>query len=436
MNVVQRVKNILLQPKEEWAAIDAEPTNVAALYTQYLVPLALAGTVARFISYALIGINIPFLGRYRVPVFSALSSCLIGFIAMLAGVYLWALIINALAPTFGGRKDFLSALKLAIYSATPALLGMILSILPLLFLVQLIAGIYGLYLLYIGFPVLMKVARDRAGAYMAATIVSGMVISLLFFTLAGALNLSPLGGRSRMASDADARKAGEGMLAGMIGAAAGGSAENKNAAAGLVAGMVAAGQQIEASEKAARANGTTPSDAAASGDVAQSGAAMNAAAAAIGSMVSGGKEHVEPVDFRVLEQMMPDVAGPAHRTNVSGQKSNVGGMSGSSAEGSYASNDGGSATVKISDMGNARGVLSLGKLAFSVESENDQGYEKNVSLGGQQVHEKWSTSGKSAELTTFVGDRFMVEVTSRGMDTGAVEKILASLDLKRLAASK
>ncbi len=435
MNVVQRVKNILLQPKEEWVAIDAEPTNVVALYTQYLVPLALVGTAARFIGYAVIGINIPFLGRYRMPVLSALSSCLVGFIAMMAGVYLWALIINALAPTFKGRKDFLSALKLAIYSATPALLGMILSILPLLFLVQLIAGIYGLYLLYIGFPVLMKVERDRAGAYTAATVVSGMVLGLLFITLAGALNLS-LGASSRMTSDADARKAGEGMVAGMLGAAAGGSPESKNAAAGLVAGLVAAGQQIEASEKAARANGTTPSAAITSGDVAQSGAAMGAAAAAIGSLVNGGKEHVELIDFRVLEQMMPDVAGPARRTNVSGQKSNVGGMSGSSAEGSYASDNGGSATVKISDMGNARGVLSLGKLAFSVESENDQGYEKNVSLGGHQVHEKWSASGKSTELTMFVGDRFMVEVTSRGMDASAAEKILSAIDLKRLAASR
>ena len=40
MNLVDRVKNILLQPKQEWAVIEAETTDTKTLYTSYAMILA------------------------------------------------------------------------------------------------------------------------------------------------------------------------------------------------------------------------------------------------------------------------------------------------------------------------------------------------------------------------------------------------------------
>ena len=40
MNLVDRVRNILLTPKAEWAAIDAEPASIQQIYARYVVPLA------------------------------------------------------------------------------------------------------------------------------------------------------------------------------------------------------------------------------------------------------------------------------------------------------------------------------------------------------------------------------------------------------------
>src|SRR3954470_5102228 len=57
MNVVERAKNLLLQPKVEWPVIDAEPHTVQGLYTQYIMILAAIGPVAAFIGYSLIGIS-------------------------------------------------------------------------------------------------------------------------------------------------------------------------------------------------------------------------------------------------------------------------------------------------------------------------------------------------------------------------------------------
>jgi hypothetical protein len=162
---------------------------------------------------------------------------------------------------------------------------------------------------------------------------------------------------------------------------------------------------------------------------------MGAAAAALGAMVSGGKEKVTPVDFHALKDLLPASAGSATRTDASGEQTNAGGIANSSARGTYTLGDG-SGTVKIADMANARGVLALGKMAFSVEAESDGGFEKNVTLNGQRVHEKWRSSGKSAELTAFVGDRFIVEVETNGADIGAAEKLFSAIDLGKLASSK
>jgi len=72
--------------------------------------------------------------------------------------------------------------------------------------------------------------------------------------------------------------------------------------------------------------------------------------------------------------------------------------------------DSGGRAAKIADMGKAGGIIALGQIASTTESESDSGFEKNVVLSGQKVHENWTTSDKQSELTALVGDRFMVEV--------------------------
>ncbi len=434
MDIVSRARGIVLRPKAEWPVIDAERATLGTLYANYLIPLGLVGMIARFIGMSLIGVSVPFLGRIRLSIMSGLTSAIVGFVFLLVGMYVWAMIINALAPTFGGRKDMISALKLAVYSATPMLVAAVLSVLPLLGFVQLIAGIYALYVLYVGFPVLMKVAPDRAAGYTAATVVSGIVLGLIVGAVTSTLGLGVAGGlgTSRVTSDATAEQAGQNIVAGMLGAAGGGTSESKNAAAALVAGAVAAGQAAERAERTGAATPTLTGNAT-TDDAATAAASAGAAAAMLGSMVSGGKPAVELVPFQTLKEALPGSVGPLQRTNASGEKSSVAGISGSSAEGEYSAGDG-RVTVKISDMGNAAGVMALGRMAFTVESESDRGFEKNVTLNGQKVHEKWTTSGQSSELAAFVGDRFMIEVHGSGVDVGTAEKAFASIDLGKLRA--
>src|SRR5712691_3978115 len=108
MNLVERVKAILLSPKTEWQVIEGEPGDANYLFTNYVAILAAVPAVAAFLGFSIAGLGI---GR-------ALIWAIFLFVMHCAGWYVAALVIDALAPTFGGQKNFPNALKVSAYSAT------------------------------------------------------------------------------------------------------------------------------------------------------------------------------------------------------------------------------------------------------------------------------------------------------------------------------
>jgi Yip1 domain len=184
MNLVDRVKRILLSPRSEWEVIDAEPTTPAALYTGYIMPLAAIGPIAQVIGYSVFGITIPFMGTYRVPIGSAITSAIVTYILTLVATYVLALIIDALAPTFHGQRSQIQGLKVAAYSSTASWVAGIFALIPgLRFLA--ILGLYSLYLLYLGLPVVMKSPKEKALAYTAVVILAAIVLFVVIGMVAG-----------------------------------------------------------------------------------------------------------------------------------------------------------------------------------------------------------------------------------------------------------
>ena len=176
MNLVDRVKRILLSPQPEWEVIDGEATTPSALYTGYIMPLAAIGPIANVIGYSVFGMRVPSGATvYRVPIGSAITSAIVTYVLTLVGVYVLSLIIDALAPTFGGTKSPIQALKVAAYSSTAAWVAGIFAIMPGLRMLG-ILGLYSIYLLYLGLPVLMKATKDRAVAYTVLVVVVEIVL--------------------------------------------------------------------------------------------------------------------------------------------------------------------------------------------------------------------------------------------------------------------
>src|SRR5262249_28090280 len=146
VTLVDRVKNICLTPATEWPVIAGENTPTGTLISGYVVPLAAIGAVAGFISASLIGSVI--FGRAGVGL--GLTAAVLSFVSAIVGVVIVSLIINALAPSFGGEKNSAQAMKVAVYSFTPAWVAGAFRILPILgSLLALLGALYGLYLLYL-----------------------------------------------------------------------------------------------------------------------------------------------------------------------------------------------------------------------------------------------------------------------------------------------
>jgi len=188
MALLDRVKNILLSPRAEWPVIDAEPATVASLYTGYIMPLALIPVICQAIGMSLIGYSIPFVGgHYKSPIGSALISAAIFYCFALIGVFIISLVVDALAPSFGGTKNQVQALKVVAYSYTASWVGGILSLIPALSVIGVLFGLYSLYLLYLGLPVLMKSPQDKAVGYTVVVIICSIVITAVIFFAVGAL---------------------------------------------------------------------------------------------------------------------------------------------------------------------------------------------------------------------------------------------------------
>src|SRR5438094_6626062 len=113
MALVDRVKRILLTPKQEWPVIETEPATPGSLYTGYAIPLAAIPALAGFIGLSLVGISM-LGGRIQAPIGTGLTWAAVQYCGSLIGVYVLALIINGLAPSFGGTKNQTQALKVAL----------------------------------------------------------------------------------------------------------------------------------------------------------------------------------------------------------------------------------------------------------------------------------------------------------------------------------
>jgi len=178
MALKDRVQNIIVKPSQEWDVIAGETTSTPDLIKNYALPLVAIGVIAGFIGSTLIG-------SFRFA--TGLAVAIAAGVMALVGVYVLGLIINALAPKFGGEKNSAQALKLAVYSATPGWVAGVLNILPALGVLASLAGLYGLYLLYLGLPRLMKNPADKSVPYTVVVVVCAVGIAIVINMVIGAV---------------------------------------------------------------------------------------------------------------------------------------------------------------------------------------------------------------------------------------------------------
>ena len=177
MSLVDRVKNIIVSPAKEWDIIALEQPDTSKVVTGYVLPMAGAAAIAAFIGYGLIGANSAIfkVGGTNWGLYYALNV----FVGAIAGVFISAFVIDALAPSFGSEKNMGRSVQLVAYSYTPAWVGGLLSILPSIALIGALFGLYGLYILYLGLPKLKKTPEDKVIAYYVVSLVVIIVVTMV-----------------------------------------------------------------------------------------------------------------------------------------------------------------------------------------------------------------------------------------------------------------
>jgi len=170
MDFVSRVKNILLDPQNEWRVIAGVQTSPGDLIKNYVAILAAIPAVCGFIGASIIGV-----AGIRAPFISGIVSAVVGYVLTIAGVFVVAWLINFLAGKFGGTSDFQSAMKVGAYAPTAAWVASVFSLLPILAVLT-VLGLYSFYLLYLGLPILMRAPADKALGYLLAVIVCTIIV--------------------------------------------------------------------------------------------------------------------------------------------------------------------------------------------------------------------------------------------------------------------
>lgn len=188
MNIASRTKDILIDPASEWVRIEDEPVDPTFLFGIYAALLALIPALSGFIGACVIGVIDPRGEVVRTPIFDGFVGAVSGYAAAIFTIVLLGLVINLLAPLFGGRRNFGAAFKLAVYSYTPVLLAGIFLLLPGLHFL-LLTGFYGAYILWLGLPRLMKASLQKRFTFAGLIVVCAWALAYMGAVAQRALTL-------------------------------------------------------------------------------------------------------------------------------------------------------------------------------------------------------------------------------------------------------
>jgi hypothetical protein len=200
MSIVDRAKNIILKPVDEWNVIAEEPASVSGLFTNYAMVLAAIPLFAGIVFTGALGMSAGSLGGMgggaMTMGFTAVAGmAVIGYVLSLVTLYLMSLIVNTVSPSFNGKSELTQSTKLMAYASTPTWVAGLVAWVPILGgLVSLAAIAYVVYLIYLGLKPVLGVPQEKVAGFtvvivliyiVLTMVVSGIIIGLLFSTFFG-----------------------------------------------------------------------------------------------------------------------------------------------------------------------------------------------------------------------------------------------------------
>jgi hypothetical protein len=194
MSIVQRAKNIILKPSDEWNVIASEPATVGGLFTRYAAPLALILLVSTILFTGLLGISTAnMMGLDSVmptDLMTITGMAAVDFILSLVMLFVMGVMVKVVSPSFNGNADKMQAMKLMTYASTPSWVVALVSWIPYLgALLSFAAIVYGVYLIYLGLHPVLGVPKEKVAGFtvvivliyvVLALVIAGIVAGLLY----------------------------------------------------------------------------------------------------------------------------------------------------------------------------------------------------------------------------------------------------------------
>jgi hypothetical protein len=176
MNLIERVKNILLSPKTEWESIKGESTTPPVLFTSYVLLLAVIPAAVAL----LVGL-MWFDTRYGVIMLVS------AFIGAVLSFFIGTYVTDALAPSFNSEKNLGKSAQLVGYSYTASAVAALLGFIPGIGVLAALAGaIYSAYLMYLGVGPLKNTPEDKKVIYVVVIILVQFLIGVIIGSIIAA----------------------------------------------------------------------------------------------------------------------------------------------------------------------------------------------------------------------------------------------------------
>ena len=189
-----------------------------------------------------------------------------------------------------------------------------------------------------------------------------------------------------------------------------------------------------------------PADDSPLGQLQRLGEAAEGMAEAAEDMAAGqedGRPAAEPVDFRQLQEMLPEEVAGLPRTNREGERTGAMGMTVSQATGTYEGPvEEGAPTprisLKVADLGGIGAAAMFGAAwtMASIDRESETEYERTTQIEGHPGYLKYDNANRSGDFQVFVASRFLVEAQGNGVSDVQLRAALNSIDLDRLESMR
>ena len=390
----QRLYAILLSPRSVWPQIASEPATTGSLYRHWILWLAAIPPLASFLGYATFGLHMPFIGTLRPGFGTLIAQLLLSYAMGLLMVWILAWITAALAPSFGGRKNSLQALKAIAYAMTPIWVVGILQLLPILglltALLSLAALAYSVWHLHEGLIATLQAPRERAIGYTTVVAIIGMLLS---------------------------------WVLGLI----------VMASSGMQAMLTPSMAQISG-----RSNDRSGQVRQAAKGVASFGKALQQAA---NGVASSSPEQPLPsstvaVSLNQLKALLPKRSNGLKAVDTSAESSRLGNLQISSATTHFRAVSGWpTLQLSITDYAGASGMLALIGLV-QTEQQTAHGYQKTFRVKNRPAKEQWNRQTQRGSFGLVVGGRFLVEAKGHAKTITTLRNAVLSVNLKKLQAMR